>query len=76
MPNRTIYLPEDLDEVSRRVGINLSRLAQQAIRDFIAEHHESALEARIEAVMDRSRGLGIVWPKDHLGAQRSEAGER
>ena len=76
MPNRTIYLPDELDEVSRRVGLNLSRLTQQAIRDFGAEHHEKALEARIDAVSARCRELGIDWPKDYLDEQRSEAGER
>ncbi|MDE0613915.1 MAG: hypothetical protein OXI32_05825 [bacterium] len=76
MPNRTIYLPDELDEVSRRVGLNLSRLTQQAIRDFVAEHHELALEARIDAVSARCRELGIDWPKDYLDEQRSEAGER
>ncbi|MCY4194594.1 MAG: hypothetical protein OXF04_09935 [bacterium] len=76
MPNRTIYLPADLDEVSRRVGLNLSRLTQQAIRDFVAKHHESALEARIDAISARSQELGIDWPKNYLDDQRSEAAER
>lgn len=76
MPNRTIYLPDELDEVSRRVGLNLSRLTQQAIRDFVAEHHEEAFEARIDAVSARCREIGIDWPKDYLDDQRSEAGER
>ena len=76
MPNRTIYLPEELDEISRRVGLNLSRLTQQAIRDFVAEHQETALKARIDAISARSSELGIDWPKKYLGEQRSEAGER
>ncbi len=76
MPNRTIYLPEELDEISRRVGLNLSRLTQQAIRDFVAEHQETALRARIDAISDRSRELGIDWPRNYLDEQRSEAGER
>jgi len=76
MPNRTIYLPADLDEVSRRVGLNLSRLTQQAIRDFVAKHHESALEARIDAISARSQELEIDWPKNYLDDERSEAAER
>ena len=76
MPNRTIYLPDELDEISRRVGINLSRLTQQAIRDFIGEHHEMALETRIDAASARSRALELDWPKGYLDGQRSEAGER
>ena len=76
MPNRTIYLPEELDEISRRVGLNLSRLTQQAIKDFVAEHQETALNARIDAISARSQELGIDWPSDYLATQRSEAGER
>ena len=76
MPNRTIYLPEELDEICRRVGLNLSRLTQQAIRSFLAEHQETALEARIDAVSTRSEALDIDWPTDYLADQRLEAGER
>jgi len=76
MPNRTIYLPDDLDQVSRRVGLNLSRLTQQAIRECVAEHQESALKARIDTVSTRTRELGLYWLEDYLGDQRSEAAER
>lgn len=76
MPNRTIYLPDDLDEVSRRVGLNLSRLTQQAIRDFLNAHQEVALEARIDAISARSQELGLDWPKRYLKDQRLESGER
>ncbi len=76
MPNRTIYLPEELDDISRRVGLNLSRLTQQAIRAFLAEHQETALEARIDAVSARSEALDIDWPTDYMADQRLEAGER
>ena len=32
MPNRTIYLPADLDDLARQLDLNLSRLTQEAIR--------------------------------------------
>lgn len=76
MPNRTIYLPEELDEISRRVGLNLSRMTQQAIRDFMADHREEILEARVEAACARASALAIDWPDRHLEEQRAEAHER
>ncbi len=76
MPNRTIYLPVELDDLSRRVGLNLSRLTQQAIRDFIADHREEILEARLEAACARVSALAIDWPDRYLEDQRAEAQER
>ena len=76
MPNRTIYLPTELDDLSRRVGLNLSRLTQQAIRDFMADHREEILEARLEAACARAEALGIDWPDRYLEDQRAEAQER
>ena len=32
MPNRTVYLPEDLDALSRHFELNLSQLTQEAIK--------------------------------------------
>lgn len=76
MPNRTIYLPDELDEISRRAGLNLSRLTQQAIRDFVSEHQETALEARVDAAIARVLALDIDWPNNYLATQRVEAEER
>lgn len=76
MPNRTIYLPAELDEVSRRVGLNLSQLTQQAIRDFMEDHREEILEARLEAACARAEALAIDWPDDWLANERREARER
>ncbi len=76
MPNRTIYLPDDLDEISRRVGLNLSRLTQKAIREFVAENSDEALAARVAAASERSAALELEWPDDWHAQQRAEAGER
>lgn len=76
MPKRTIYLPDRLDELSRRLGVNLSRLTQQAIEDLAADHRDEVLEADIDAASERVRALGLSWPEDALEAQRREAAER
>ena len=76
MPNRTIYLPAELDDLSRRVGLNLSQLTQQAIRDFIVEHREEVLEARLDAACARAKALAIDWPDNWLANERREAQER
>lgn len=76
MPNRTIYLPDDLDEISRRIGLNLSQLTQKAIQQFVAEHSDEALAARVDAASKRSAALDLEWPAGWLAQQRAEAGER
>ena len=76
MANRTIYLPEELDELSRRLGLNLSRLTQEAIEAHMAKHAEEALEARIDAAAERIAALGIDWPENWLQDSRDDVGER
>ncbi len=76
MPNRTIYLPDELDEMSRKLGLNLSKLTQQAIADFVAEHSQEAFEARLDAASVRARSLSLTWERHALQRQRAEAGER
>ncbi len=76
MPNRTIYLPDDLDEISRRIGLNLSQLTQKAIQEFVADHRDEVLEARVDAASARSAALGLDWPTGGLARERGEAGER
>lgn len=76
MPNRTIYLPDDLDDLSRRLGLNLSRLTQQAIEQLIKDNNEQTLQVRMDAATARARELGIEWPDDLIRRQRSEAQER
>ncbi len=76
MGNRTIYLPDELDELSRNLGLNLSRLTQQAIEAHMIEHTEQALDARVEAASERIAALDIEWPDGWLETSRAEAGER
>ena len=76
MANRTIYLPEELDELSRRLGLNLSRLTQEAIEAHMTKHTAEALEARIDAAAERIAALGIDWPENWLQDSRDEVGER
>ena len=76
MANRTIYLPEELDEISKRLGLNLSRLTQEAIEAHVAKHGEEALEARVDAAAERIAALGLDWPENWLEQTRAEAGER
>ena len=76
MPNRTIYLPDDLDVLSRRLGLNLSRLAQDAIAREAAAHPAETLEARVSEALERTGRLGIDWPPRLLADTRAEANER
>lgn len=76
MPNRTIYLPDKLDELSRRLELNLSHLTQQAIRTYAEENRAAAFQARVDAASAAAAALDIDWPEDHLARQRSEAAER
>ncbi len=81
MPNRTIYLPDDLDAASREHRLNLSRLAQEAIRAAIADRRRHDVDAIVDLASGRVRQLGIPW--DHGGRHRTtvdtgrtESGER
>lgn len=76
MANRTIYLPEDLDEISKRLGLNLSRMTQEAIEAYVGKHADETLEARIDAAIDRIAALDLDWPENWLEDSREEAGER
>ena len=58
MPNRTIYLPDDLDAASRALGLNLSRLTQDAISRQLQDDPDAATNARVEAAM-RSPAGGV-----------------
>ncbi len=49
MPRVNIYLPDDLAEAVRSAGLNLSSLAQEAIRRHLAERTTDAWLATLEA---------------------------
>jgi post-segregation antitoxin (ccd killing protein) len=76
MSNRTVYLPEDLDSLSRHFELNLSKLTQEAIKRVAAEREDETLAARVKAASDRIRRLDIDWPTQSLDEQRAQAGER
>ena len=76
MPNRTIYLPDDLDQASRSLGLNLSRITQEAISAHMEENADAAIEARTASFNDRANALSIDWPEDPIATGREEAGER
>lgn len=76
MPNRTVYLPADLDAASRRLKLNLSHLVQDAIRQRAAEQDPTEVEAAVEAASLRVQALGIDWTDFSLEETRRNAGER
>ena len=76
MSNLTVYLPEDLDSLSRHFELNLSKLTQEAIKRVAAEREDETLAARVKAASDRIRRLDIDWPTQSLDEQRAQAGER
>ena len=76
MPNRTVYLPDDLDELSRHFKLNLSQLTQQAIKQFALEREDETLQGRVKAASDRIGRLDIDWPTQSLAKERAQAGER
>jgi post-segregation antitoxin (ccd killing protein) len=75
-PHDRANLPDELDALSRRLGLNLSRLAQVAIVATAKEHPDGAFEARVAAAMARIAAIDIDWPADPLAASRAEAAER
>lgn len=76
MPNRTIYLPDDLDAESRRLKLNLSRLTQNAIRELAAARQPAEIEADVDAASKRAQALDIDWSDFSLIEARDAAGER
>lgn len=76
MPNRTIYLPDELDRISRRLELNLSQVVQQAIRTLDAEQSSRDLASEVKAASERARALEIDWSGYDLDETRRSAGER
>lgn len=76
MPNRTVYLPDDLDEASRRLKLNLSHVVQDAIRELAAGPDPALVEAEIAAASRRAEALGIDWSDYSLKNARRSANER
>lgn len=74
MPNRTIYLPDDVDRLVDELDVNLSQVTQQALRALAAERSASKAE-RLASLRRRAAELGISYPADHLRTTRAEAGD-
>jgi len=76
MPNRTVYLPADLDETSRRLKLNLSHVVQDAIRELAADPDPAEVDTAVNAASERARALGVDWSAFSLEESRSAAQER
>lgn len=37
MPNKTIYLPEDLNDILKRMNINLSKFVQEKLLELVPD---------------------------------------
>jgi len=46
MANRTVHLPDDLDEASRRLNLNLPHLVQDKIGELATDPVSNEVEAR------------------------------
>lgn len=74
MPSRTIYLPDDVDQLVNELDVNLSRLTQDAVRTLAAQ--ESAdCASRLAAIRQRVADAELSYPQDHLAKMRQEAGD-
>ena len=76
MPNRTVYLPDDLDEASRRLNLNLSHVVQDAIRRLAAQRDPDQLADAVDAASLRAQALSIDWSDFSLEQERDAAQER
>ena len=76
MPNRTVYLPDDLDQASRRLKLNLSHVVQQAIRELAAPLDPKEAQARIAAAPQRAQAPTVDWSDFSLKESRRDAYER
>jgi post-segregation antitoxin (ccd killing protein) len=74
MPNRTIYLPDDVDRLAHELDVNLSRLTQDAVR-ALARQRDDDRQARLAKVRQRAKQAGLSYPKHHLRDTRREAGD-
>jgi hypothetical protein len=74
MPNRTIYLPDDVDRLVDELDVNLSQVTQQAIR-ALATERAVGRDQRLLELKRRVRKLDLSYPADHLRGMRREAGD-
>ncbi|CAN5709373.1 hypothetical protein BH24ACT5_BH24ACT5_08670 [soil metagenome] len=74
MPSRTIYLPEDVDNLVKELDVNLSRLTQDAVRALAAQRAADRTD-RLAAIRQLVASAGISYPTNHLATMRHEAGD-
>ena len=74
MPSRTIYLPEDVNQMVNDLDVNLSRLAQDAVR-ALAEERAEDLDSRLDEIRLQVAKADISYPKNYLHDSRREAGD-
>lgn len=74
MPNRTIYLPEELDRLARQLDVNLSRVTQDALVRLADARQRGDGDARRAIAEDiAAKYRDVPWVT--LAAQRAEAGD-
>lgn len=74
MPNRTIYLPDEVDEIARRLDINLSKLTQDALRK-LAQERDDENQQRLQRFRKLVKEANITYPPNYLRDMRREAGD-
>lgn len=74
MPNRTIYLPDEVDEIARRLDVNLSKVTQDAIRDLAASQ-QADRDERLKRARALAAKANITYPPNYLRDSREESGE-
>jgi post-segregation antitoxin (ccd killing protein) len=74
MPRVNIYLPDDLAEEAKLAGINVSQVAQEALRDRLRRQRMSDWVARVS----KRSAIGVTHEQviNALHAAREEMGVR
>jgi hypothetical protein len=74
MPSRTIYLPDDVNQMVDDLDVNLSRLTQEAVR-ALADQRATNQNSRLAEVRLKVKTADLAYPRDHLRNTRREAGD-
>jgi post-segregation antitoxin (ccd killing protein) len=74
MPSRTIYLPDDVNQMVDDLDVNLSRITQEAVR-ALAEQRAANQNSRLAEIRLKVKTADLAYPKDHLRDTRREAGD-
>lgn len=71
---RTIRLPDDLDHLVDELGLDLSQMVQDLIRELVVRR-TTERTLRLVALRQRSSAMAITYPPDHLRSMRAEVGD-